>query len=213
MMWGQKGGRSLITGNSPAAWLLRILIFLFLAGGIILFIAANSGGARAQDGLSVKGLGDVTRVEPPQDNPIPASGGALVAADPMPVEPVAPVDRPNDKSGPIEFKAAAKNLPHALDAGWKGAKTCEPLDETRELKTFRCTFPPSAGHERHFHPRHWGYVVAGGTMRIVDAKGERVVTLKSGDTWWSDGVNWHEALNIGETTAIYVIVEPKVDAP
>jgi quercetin dioxygenase-like cupin family protein len=145
----------------------------------------------------------------PADNPIPASGGAIIFAEPEPVEPIAPVYRPNDPSGLYTVKEKIADLPHALDAGWKGEKTCEPLDDARDLKTFRCVFPPGVGHERHFHPRHWGYVVAGATMRIKDAKGERVVTLKDGDTWMSDGVDWHEAVNIGETTAVYVIVEPK----
>ncbi len=145
----------------------------------------------------------------PADNPIPASGGTLIFAEPETMEPTNPVWRPDENKTRFRFKATEAPLPHALDAGWKGEKTCEPLDDTREIKTFRCVFGPGVGHERHFHPRHWGYVVAGGTMRITDAKGVREVTLKSGDTWWSDGVLWHEAVNIGDTTAIYVIVEPK----
>ena len=45
------------------------------------------------------------------------------------------------------------------------------------------------------------------TLTTAAGTAERV--LASGSTWWSDGVAWHEAVNIGETTAVYVIVEPK----
>lgn len=101
-------------------------------------------------------------------------------------------------------------LPHAVDAGWNGEKTCELLQENENVKAYRCTFAPGVGHERHFHNAHWGYVIEGGMMRTVDGKnGVREVTSATGAWWWSDGVEWHEALNIGDTTTSYVIVEPK----
>lgn len=100
-------------------------------------------------------------------------------------------------------------IPHAIDAGWQGEKTCELLFENEEMRAARCTFGPGVGHERHWHPQHWGYVVAGGEMRILDGDGAREQRFAAGDMWWSDGVEWHEALNIGDTTAVYVIVEPK----
>jgi quercetin dioxygenase-like cupin family protein len=100
-------------------------------------------------------------------------------------------------------------LPQAFDAGWQGKPVCEPLFENAEMRSARCTFPPGVGHERHFHSRHWGYIVQGGTMRITDARGTVERVLASGSSWWSDGIDWHEAVNIGTTTAIYVIVEPK----
>ncbi len=46
-------------------------------------------------------------------------------------------------------------------------------------------------------------------MRITTAQGAVVRELKAGDTWWSDGVAWHEVLNVGNTTGVYLIVEPK----
>jgi len=100
-------------------------------------------------------------------------------------------------------------LPRAFDAGWQGKPVCELLFENAEMRSARCTFPPGVGHERHFHPRHWGYVVQGGTMRITDERGTVERVLASGSSWWSDGIKWHEAVNIGSTTAIYVMVEPK----
>lgn len=103
----------------------------------------------------------------------------------------------------------ASTLPSPLEAGWHGHKVCELLADNARLRTLRCTFPPGGGHERHFHAPHWGYVLAGGTMRITSANGTVTRELKAGDTWWSDGIAWHEALNVGKTTAIYLIVEPK----
>lgn len=101
------------------------------------------------------------------------------------------------------------DLPYALDAGWKGEKTCELLFENDDTRALRCTFPPGVGHERHWHPAHWGYVIEGGAFRITDETGVADRVFKAGHSWWSDGVKWHEAVNIGETTAQYLIVEPK----
>lgn len=100
-------------------------------------------------------------------------------------------------------------LPSAFDAKWQGKTVCEPVFENAELRAARCTFPPGGGHERHTHPPHWGYIVDGGTMRITDAKGTNIRDLKSGSSWWSDGIAGHEAINIGKTTSVYIIVEPK----
>ena len=103
-----------------------------------------------------------------------------------------------------------KPLPTAFDAGWLGTKTCEKLFENERMRVGRCSFPPGIGHERHFHPPHWGYVVQSATMRITDADGTRERVLQAGTNWWSDGIKWHEAINVGTTTAVYVIVEPKI---
>lgn len=73
----------------------------------------------------------------------------------------------------------------------------------------RCTFPPGVGHERHFHAPHVGYAISGGRVRIVDATGVRQVDLATGSNYVSEGVEWHEILNIGDTTIVYLIVEPK----
>ncbi|MEM6536603.1 MAG: hypothetical protein AAF668_02605 [Pseudomonadota bacterium] len=125
----------------------------------------------------------------PSDRPaeLPMFSGALKFADPVDVE----------------------VLPHALDAGWKGEDTCELLQETAEALMFKCTFEPGQGHERHFHNAHVGYVVSGGKMRITDQTGTREQEIPTGASWTSDGVPWHEAVNIGDTTASYVIIEPK----
>lgn len=104
-------------------------------------------------------------------------------------------------------------LPSPLEAGWRDQAVCERLFENAQVRTLRCTFPPGVGHERHFHAPHWGYAIQGGTNRITDADGVRVVTTPTGGSWWSDGTAWHETLNIGDTTAVYLIVEPKAVPP
>ena len=88
-------------------------------------------------------------------------------------------------------------------------KVCEQLEESSTLRVLRCTFPRGAGHERHFHAAHFGYALSGGRVRISDARGVREVDLTTGSSYSSPGVDWHEIQNIGETTIVYLIVEPK----
>ena len=103
----------------------------------------------------------------------------------------------------------ANELPDPLAAGWQGEKVCELLNEDDKQRILRCTFEPGVGHEKHFHTAHFGYALSGGTMRLISESGTREVTLKTGSSYTSDGVEWHEVLNIGDTTVTYLIVEPK----
>lgn len=105
--------------------------------------------------------------------------------------------------------ATQSPLPDPLAAGWNGAPVCEKLHEDSDHRILRCSFPPGVGHERHFHDRHFGYALAGGRMRISDARGTREVELATGSSFSSSGVDWHEVLNVGDTTVAYLIVEPK----
>lgn len=100
-------------------------------------------------------------------------------------------------------------LPDPLEAGWKGEKICEVLQENDRFRALKCTFSPGKGHERHYHAPHFGYILEGGKMRVTDRNGTRDIETPAGASWKSDGIEWHEALNIGETTAIYIIVERK----
>ena len=104
---------------------------------------------------------------------------------------------------------AAAPLPDPLAAGWQGKKVCEKLHEDEHQRILRCTFPPGVGHDRHFHARHFGYALSGGKMRITDAKGVREVDIATGSSFTSDGVEWHEVLNVGDTQVQYLIVEPR----
>jgi len=109
----------------------------------------------------------------------------------------------------VTIPALAEELPDPVAAGWQGESVCEVLREDAELRIFRCTFPPGVGHERHFHPRHFGYALSGGTMRITSDAGTREVTLKTGSYFFSEGIAWHEGLNVGDTTVSYLMIEPK----
>ena len=46
-------------------------------------------------------------------------------------------------------------------------------------------------------------------MRITDESGQRELNLPTASSFQSEGTDWHEVLNIGETTAVFLIVEPK----
>lgn len=46
-------------------------------------------------------------------------------------------------------------------------------------------------------------------MKITDGNGVREVDLTTGSSFTSDGVIWHEVVNIGDTTTVYLIIEPK----
>jgi len=105
--------------------------------------------------------------------------------------------------------AGQPSLPDPLAAGWQGSPVCEKLHEDADQRILRCSFPPGVGHERHFHPRHFGYAISGGRMRITDANGTRDVDLATGSSFSSTGVSWHEVVNAGDTTVVYLIVEPK----
>jgi quercetin dioxygenase-like cupin family protein len=104
-----------------------------------------------------------------------------------------------------------EGLPHAFEAGWKGQQTCTLLYETEEVRVGSCSFPPGIGHEKHYHNPHFGIVIEGGTMWMKDQSGESEATFETGMTWASDELRIHEAVNIGDTTARYLIVEPRVD--
>ncbi len=105
--------------------------------------------------------------------------------------------------------AREEQLPDPLEAGWEGESVCELLHEDESLRVLECTFPPGVGHERHYHDKHFGYVLVGGRMQITDAEGTRVAEFPDGLTWNSDGVEWHEVVNVGDTISRYLIVEPK----
>ncbi len=142
-----------------------------------------------------------------------ATIGAEAPAVPPPPPPTIPATTP--ATTPVTTPVTTPQmppLPGPLEAGWHGSKVCVVLNENARVRALRCTFPPGVGHERHFHAAHWGYIIAGSTMKVTSATGTVVRELKAGDSWWSDGFAWHEGLNIGKTTGVYIIVEPKLPA-
>lgn len=101
-------------------------------------------------------------------------------------------------------------LPMALCAGWQGARTCERLHEDAMMRVLRCTFPPGVGHEAHYHPPHFGYVLEGeSTMRITTEEGLAERPVRAGGSFVNDAEVRHEAFNAGDQTTTYLIIEKK----
>lgn len=100
-------------------------------------------------------------------------------------------------------------LPDPLEAGWKGQAVCELLKDNEELRVLKCTFEPGVGHEKHYHNPHFGYTLTGGKFKITDTTGTREVDVPTGYSFNKDEISSHEVLNIGETTAVFLIMEYK----
>ncbi len=100
-------------------------------------------------------------------------------------------------------------LPDPLEAGWEGETVCEVIHEDDKMRILKCIFQPGVGHEKHEHQPHFGYTLKGGTFRITDSKGTKTIEVETGTTWNKDEVSEHEVLNVGDTTAEYLIIESK----
>jgi quercetin dioxygenase-like cupin family protein len=101
-------------------------------------------------------------------------------------------------------------LPMALCAGWEGERVCELLQEDAQIRVLRCRFPPGVGHEMHYHPPHFGYVLEGdSTMRITTAAGVVDRPVRAGTLFSNDAEIQHAALNVGTETTRYLIIEKK----
>lgn len=104
---------------------------------------------------------------------------------------------------------AKSNLPDPLEAGWQGSSVCEVLQEDNSIRVLKCTFPPKVGHERHEHAPHFGYTLKGSTFRITDDIGTREVNVPTGYDFYKAETSTHEVVNIGDSTAVFLIIEPK----
>ncbi len=103
-----------------------------------------------------------------------------------------------------------EQLPDTIEAGWKGKAVCELLYQDDIIRTGTCTYPPGTGQERHTHTRpYFTYVVSGGTLKVIGERGTFETTSVTGNSGKSDGVKWHELLNVGETTIKFLFVEEK----
>lgn len=101
------------------------------------------------------------------------------------------------------------SLPDPLAAGWKGEPVCDALHDDARMRILRCTFPPGVGHEPHYHDPHFGYVIRGGKMQLVENGETRVVNIPDGTMWQRDERFEHEALNIGGNESQYLIIETR----
>ena len=104
---------------------------------------------------------------------------------------------------------AQEQLPDTIEAGWQGKPVCEVLYEDDKIRTGTCTYPPGVGQDRHTHGPYFSYVVSGGTLRVTSQSGTRESTSITGNSGKSNGVKWHELVNVGETTIKFLFVEQK----
>lgn len=102
-----------------------------------------------------------------------------------------------------------QTLDDPLQAGWKGEKVCTVLEENDKVRVLKCVFPPNVGHEKHYHPAHFGYTLKGGKFIITDATGTKEVNVPKDYHFYNEKIEWHKVLNIGDSTAVFLIVEPK----
>ncbi|MCH7784332.1 MAG: cupin domain-containing protein [Bacteroidetes bacterium] len=100
-------------------------------------------------------------------------------------------------------------IPDPLEAGWNGISVCEIIEENNNIRVLKCTFAPGIGHEKHYHVAHFGYTISGSKFRIIDETGMREINVSTGSHFYSEGKKWHEVLNIGDSTAVFLIIEPK----
>lgn len=77
------------------------------------------------------------------------------------------------------------------------------------MRILKCTFPPSVGHENHEHAPHFGYTLKGSRFRLIDETGTREVDVPTGYDWEKQEISVHEVQNIGDSTAVFLIIEPK----
>lgn len=109
------------------------------------------------------------------------------------------------------FCTSKPSLPDPLQAGWEGQAVCEVLEDNELVRALKCTFPPGVGHEKHYHEGHFGYALVGSRFQITDANGTREVNVPSGTSFSNEGITTHEVLNVGDTTAVFLIIEPKIN--
>ena len=101
------------------------------------------------------------------------------------------------------------DLPDPLEAGWNNQAVCELIEDNDKVRVLKCTFKPGVGHEKHYHKPHYGYTIAGSTFRIKDTTGTREVNVPTGYSFSKTEMSEHEVLNIGDSTAIFLIIEYK----
>ena len=106
-------------------------------------------------------------------------------------------------------QGGASKLPDPFQAGWDGEKVCEVLEENEKIRVLKCTFSPGVGHEKHEHQPHFGYTLSGGKFKMTDSEGVRELDVPTGYSFIKDFVSVHEAQNIGDSTAVFLIIEYK----
>lgn len=112
----------------------------------------------------------------------------------------------------LSFLFSSLSFSQELDpyeAGWQGERMCEISHEDDKNRILLCIFPPGTGHERHMHGPTYNYILEGARLIITDENGEQELTLETGLGYFSEGVTWHEAVNIGQNTFRVLLIEQK----
>ncbi len=104
-------------------------------------------------------------------------------------------------------KAAAEDVPGALDVEWEGKKPCEPLYEDEQIRVARCTFAKGVTHVCHSHPAYLSFAISGGQGTVQDDKGTRKVEITAGALLKSPPIPWHVFSNVGESTIQFLVIE------
>ena len=100
-------------------------------------------------------------------------------------------------------------LPDPLQAGWKGEKVCEVLEDNAKIRVLKCSFAPSVGHEQHQHVPHFGYTLAGSEFEITENNRSRQAEVPTGTYFAKDETTTHHIVNIGNRSAQFLIIEYK----
>jgi len=100
-------------------------------------------------------------------------------------------------------------LPDPLQAGWKGEKVCEVLEDNAKIRVLKCSFAPSVGHEQHQHVPHFGYTLAGSEFEITENNRSRQLEVPTGTYFAKDETTTHHIVNIGNRSAQFLIIEYK----
>jgi len=62
------------------------------------------------------------------------------------------------------------------------------------------------------HAPHFGYTIKGSKFRIKDTTGTREIDAPIGTEFYNNGIECHEFLNIGDSIAEFLIIEPKTNS-
>ncbi len=86
---------------------------------------------------------------------------------------------------------------------------CELLEDNAKLRVLKCTFLPNVGHSKHYHNPHFGYTLKGSKFKIEDNTGIRKINVPTGYFFSKDTITEQQVLNIGDSTAVFLIIEYK----
>ncbi len=109
--------------------------------------------------------------------------------------------------------AQADDVPDALSVEWKGKRPCEKLFEDTQIRVLRCTFPPGGMHVCHSHPSYFAYFSTDWHGVVMDEKGTRRIDIAAGTSADIPATPWHEFTNVGDATAVGLLVEKKYQPP